>query len=209
MCVVCISYGTCILLSSTTGPCCLSLTIVAWTTFLKAASYSQTTTQIVSPDKKITFCAEKTLFFIKKNKLKKVCYLTLPWEMRMPLSVSKPTEGPWPVWPSRPSRSNIGIHGQKSSEMWCSSSSLFLRAMMGISCRWLYSMGTFNTPHRPSDIDSMMGIWRSASDFVLIMLMSATHYCPLMEHTDREVIFQYIKNDSLKKYFTTGERVFS
>lgn len=24
-------------------------------------------------------------------------YLTFPWEMRMPLSVSKPTEGPWPV----------------------------------------------------------------------------------------------------------------
>lgn len=38
----------------------------------------------------------------------------------------------------------MGIHGQKSSEMWCSSSSLFLRAMMEISCRWLYSMGTFN-----------------------------------------------------------------
>lgn len=29
---------TCILFSSTTGPCWRSLTIVAWTTFLKAAS---------------------------------------------------------------------------------------------------------------------------------------------------------------------------
>lgn len=37
------SWRTCILLSSTTGPCCLSLTMVAWTTFLKAASCSITT----------------------------------------------------------------------------------------------------------------------------------------------------------------------
>lgn len=36
----CVSKSTCILFSSTTGPCCLSLTIVAWTTFLKAASCS-------------------------------------------------------------------------------------------------------------------------------------------------------------------------
>ena len=73
---------------------------------------------------------------------------TLPCDIRMPRRVSKPTDGPWPVWPKRPSRSNMGIHGQKSSEMWCNSSSLFLRAMIEISCRWLYSMGTFNKSHK-------------------------------------------------------------
>lgn len=134
----CVFKSTCILFSSTTGPCCLSLTIVAWTTFLKAASCSNNLKKCFSachiiPHHGIGFSVP--------------CCPTLPWEMRMPLSVSNPTEGPWPVWPSRPSRSNIGMHGQKSSEMWCSSTSLFLRAMIGISCRWLYSMGTWNTAH--------------------------------------------------------------
>lgn len=68
---------------------------------------------------------------------------TLPCEIRIPRNVSKPTETPCPVSPSRPSRSNIGIHGQKSSEMWCRSSNRFLRPMMAISCRWLYSIGTY------------------------------------------------------------------
>lgn len=90
--------------------------------------------------------------------------------MRMPLSVSKPTEGPWPVWPSRPSRSNMGIHGQKSSDMWCSSSSLFLRAIMGISCRWLYSMGTFNRSQR------------------VMMLLVAQLCCHLLQHVERQLL---------------------
>lgn len=69
--------------------------------------------------------------------------LALPCEIRIPRSVSKPTETPRPVSPSRPSRSNIGIQGQKSSEMWCRSSNRFLSPMMAISCRWLYSIGTY------------------------------------------------------------------
>lgn len=69
---------------------------------------------------------------------------TFPWDIKIPRSVSKPTEGPSPVSSREPSRSNMGMQGQKSSEMWCSSSSRFRRAMMGISCKWLYSMGTWN-----------------------------------------------------------------
>lgn len=41
-------WSTCILFSSTTGPCCLSLTIVAWTTFLKAASCPNRTVKRLS-----------------------------------------------------------------------------------------------------------------------------------------------------------------
>lgn len=96
------------------------------------------------------------------------CYPTLPWEIRMPRSVSKPNEGPWPVWPNRPSKSNIGIQGQKSSEMWCSRSSLFLSAMMGISCRWLYSMGTYIKPCSHSAC-----IWRSKRKSLYCHLLKA------------------------------------
>lgn len=45
----CVSKSTCILFSSTTGPCCLSLTIVAWTTFLKAASCSNNLKNVLVP----------------------------------------------------------------------------------------------------------------------------------------------------------------
>lgn len=110
--------------------------------------------------------------------------------MRMPLSVSKPTEGPWPVWPSRPSRSNMGIQGQKSSEMWCSSSSLFLRAMMGISCRWLYSIGTWNTPHGQSDWQHDRHL--KICEFALTMLLLAKCYCHLLEHVDRDKSVRYL-----------------
>lgn len=76
----------------------------------------------------------------------KNCYQssTFPWDIRIPRRVSNPTDGPSPVSSREPSRSNMGMQGQKSSEMWCSSSSRFLSAMIGISCKWLYSMGTWN-----------------------------------------------------------------
>lgn len=79
---------------------------------------------------------------------------TLPWDIKIPRSVSNPTEGPSPVSSREPSRSNMGMQGQKSSEMWCSSSSRFRRAMMGISCKWLYSMGTWNTTVSLSPLSS-------------------------------------------------------
>lgn len=35
----------------------------------------------------------------------------------------------------------MGMDGQKRSEKWCSRIRRFLRAVIGMFCRWLYSMG--------------------------------------------------------------------